>query len=376
MQRLRVPVLLVMLAVALTALARPVPPAAVDYADEQNWLCRPGRSDACSTPTTGTIIDADGARHAVDYAVAADPAIDCFYVYPTVSHEPTPNADLRHTGVEEAAATAQFARFASQCRPFAPRYRQVTVAGLRAAFSGFGEQPDVDLAYNDVRDAWHNYLANDNHGRGVVLVGHSQGSKILVQLLAEEIDGKPLQAQLVSAIVPGALVEVPARKKLGGTFAHVPLCAVAADTGCVIAYSTYLAADSPPPRIRFGVPETANRVAACVDPASLANSTSLAAEFPARTFPDAGVTTTFVALTGSIHGECVTRGAQTVLVISALDEPKALSVPGTLAAIQGKLPGWGLHVLDINLALGNLVDLVGVQGRAWAAKHAVRSSAR
>ncbi len=33
----------------------------------------------------------------------------------------------------------------------------------------------------DVKAAWNDYLARDNKGRGVVLIGHSQGSLILTQ---------------------------------------------------------------------------------------------------------------------------------------------------------------------------------------------------
>ena len=45
----------------------------------------------------------------------------------------------------------------------------------------------------DVEAAWDDYLARDNKGRGVVLIGHSQGSGILKQLIAREIEGQPAQ---------------------------------------------------------------------------------------------------------------------------------------------------------------------------------------
>ena len=53
----------------------------------------------------------------------------------------------------------QFARFASVCRPYAPSYRQVTLAGLMATFAGGGPR-DLEhcLAYNDVRDDFQHYL--------------------------------------------------------------------------------------------------------------------------------------------------------------------------------------------------------------------------
>ena len=87
--------------------------------------------------------------------------------------------------------------------------------------------------------AWKNYLAHDNAGRGFLLIGHSQGSKMLTRLIADEIDGKPEQARLIGAIIPGTEVEVPDGKLVGGSFAHVPLCSHAGELGCVIVYSTY-----------------------------------------------------------------------------------------------------------------------------------------
>ena len=338
-----------------------------DYALDQNWLCRPGRADACSTPTTSTVIAADGSRVVVTHAIAADAPIDCFYVYPTVSPEQTLNSDMASTGIEEQAALSQFAPFAQQCRTFAPRYRQVTVAGLHSALSG-GPRPDTALAYGDVVDAFRSYLARDNHGRGFVLIGHSQGSGILTRLIAAEIDGKPLRSLLVSAIIPGTLVEVASAAGAGGTFAHIPLCAKADDTACVIAYSTYLLSGMPVDRPRFGVEKNAGRVAACVDPATLAGSATLDAEFPSVLSPTSDVDTTFIDVPGVVRGECVTRDAQTYIAITTTDDARGARVAERLAALQARRPGWGLHVLDLNLALGDLVSIVGTQAHSWAAK--------
>ena len=73
-------------------------------------------------------------------------------------------------------------------------------------------------------DAWNYYLQNDNKGRGVVLIGHSQGSGVLNQLIRSEIDGKPMQSKIVSALLLGTNVAVPAGKDVGGAFQNMPLC--------------------------------------------------------------------------------------------------------------------------------------------------------
>src|SRR4029450_8533702 len=110
--------------------------------------------------------------------------IDCFYVYPTVSLDAGGNASMNVEKQEIAVVNQQFARFAAVCRPYAPLYRQVTLTALRAGLSGHPVNADRELAYNDVKDAWDNYLARDNHGRGVVLIGHSQGSLVLARLVS------------------------------------------------------------------------------------------------------------------------------------------------------------------------------------------------
>ncbi len=83
-------------------------------------------------------------------------------------------------------AEYQAARFSQHCRMFAPVYRQSTMTSLVLGLVGLPRQQGP--GYADVRAAWRDYLAHDNHGRGVVLIGHSQGSFVLRQLIADEIE--------------------------------------------------------------------------------------------------------------------------------------------------------------------------------------------
>ena len=175
----------------------------VDYDDESAWLCRPDRDDFCQTDMSTTVVMADGSVTVEPFRPAADASFDCFYVYPTVSRDTTANSDIFPGPGEISVVRAQFARFASVCRPFAPLYRQVTLTALRSRLTGGDMKADRMLGYNDVKAAWEHYLANDNKGRGVVLVGHSQGSGVLTQLIRNEIDGKPVQQQIISAMLIG-----------------------------------------------------------------------------------------------------------------------------------------------------------------------------
>jgi len=346
---------------AAGARAAPAP----DYAQPSSWLCLPGRADVCAEPEASTVVSpADGALTRKTYAPASDPAVDCFYVYPTVSQEPAANADMMTGPGEQRAVVEQFARFGAQCRTYAPIYRQTTVAAMRGEAKG----ANSELAYGDVRAAWKAYLARDNHGRGVVLVGHSQGASHLIRLIAEEIDGKPAQRLLVSAILLGGNVEVPPGADAGGSFRHVPLCRTADQAGCVIAYSAFLAEHPPGPGAWFGKAEHPGMTVACVDPAALLGRTALDAELLTTPAVRARLGTPLVENPGLISAACASTGERTFLAVSV--KPTGVGA-ATLARgfeeLNGARPNFGLHALDVSLTLGDLVELVGRQAQAWAA---------
>src|SRR3954464_6057813 len=151
------------------------------------WLCKPGlRHDPCTPGLRTTRISATGALPGTfTPPVLKRRPVDCFYVYPTVSDQPTPVATRRIDPEERSVALYQAARYSSLCRVYAPMYRQVTLAAL------FGGAPVTaaqrDLGYRDVRAAWRDYLRHYNHGRGVILVGHSQGSFVLRTLVRHDM---------------------------------------------------------------------------------------------------------------------------------------------------------------------------------------------
>jgi hypothetical protein len=196
----------------------------VDYADGAAWLCRPARADACAVDLTTTVVRADGTQSREEWRADPNAPIDCFYVYPTVSTDPGMNSDMTPNEAELRVVYQQFARFGSVCRLYAPSYRQVTLAGLRERRSGGATNLNQGLAYDDVRDAFRYYLEHDNAGRGFVLIGHSQGSYVLTSLVAQEIEGKPAQDRMVSALLTGATVTVARGADSGGAFRTVPLC--------------------------------------------------------------------------------------------------------------------------------------------------------
>jgi Protein of unknown function (DUF3089) len=152
------------------------------------WLCRPGLANSpCTGSLATTRFSPTGSALRVEHPQrVAHPRIDCFYVYPTVSDQSGLNATRRIDPEIRSIARYQAARYAQECRVYAPLYRQLTIAAIGRPFAE--QKRAARIAYRDVLAAWKDYLAHDNHGRGVVLIGHSQGAGHLTHLLRSWIE--------------------------------------------------------------------------------------------------------------------------------------------------------------------------------------------
>jgi len=372
----------------LSAQAPAAPAAATapnDYSNDTSWLCRPGRKgDACDIDLTTTVVAADGTMTRETWAADPKAPVDCFYVYPTISTDATDNSDMSPDPAEFNVIAQQFARFASKCRPFAPMYRQITLAGLRKQMAGPRFEFGKGLQYDDVRDAWRAYLQRDNQGRGIVLVSHSQGAFILTELLRQEIEGQPVQKQLVSALLLGATFEVPAGKDAGGASRTIPLCRTPGQIGCVVSYSAFRSDVPPPAHARFGKAEGAGMAGSCTNPVTLGDgSAPLRAYLSAtgRTITgttavktwagDKTVDTPFVSVPGLLTARCTSNAHATYLEVTVHGDPadpRIDDIVGDLGMRAKPLADWGLHLVDVNLAMGNLLDLVGQQAKTYLAR--------
>jgi len=378
------------------AAAQPEPPATAaapaehnDYAKPANWLCWPGREpNACETDLTATVVKADGAMTVEPFKADPQAPIDCFYVYPTVSRDPSALSDMTPNAEELNVVKHQLARFGAKCRLFAPMYRQFTLTALRSLIAGTpipgAGGARRETPYQDVKDAWDYYLAHENKGRGVVLIGHSQGSGLLTQLIKNEIDGKPAQKQLVSALLLGTNLLVPEGKDVGGDFKSVPLCRSKTQIGCAVAYVSFRDNSPPPDNSRFGRPRSTSpgMVAACVNPANLsggkgelhgylaAGNSAIAANAasPPVWAKDKTVSTPFVAVPGLLSAECASSPGFHYLAVHVNADPadaRADDIAGDVVVGGVVFKDWGLHLIDAHVAMGDLVALVESQGQAW-----------
>jgi hypothetical protein len=377
------------LTAAGAASAQSAPLPSNDYAKPETWLCRPDKAkdNYCNVDLSTTIVKADGSESVEAFKADPKAPIDCFYVYPTVSNDPTILSDMNPGPEEINVVKVQFARLGAKCRLYAPMYRQFTLTALRARQSGQPLPPGPPAgttSYDDVKDAWNYYLQHDNKGRGVVLVGHSQGSGVLTQLISKEIDGKPVEKKLISAILMGTRLPID-KGKTTGLFKDIPLCESAGQTQCVIAYASFRDTIPPPPNSLFGKAPSDAQIAACANPANLAPGgkgdfhaylsnaqiTNSAAKPTEWVKGKPNPSTPFVSAPGLLTGQCVQKNGFSYLEVhvnAVPADPRADDINGDVVQ-NGKVnASWGLHLIDANLAMGNLVDIVGAEGKAWLAK--------
>jgi hypothetical protein len=343
-----------------------------NYAAAATWLCLPGRSDACSTPLPTTALNPNGYGSVGRSVPAKDPPVDCFFVYPTTSNDRGLNSDLIAGREERLAAETLFARFSSVCRPFAPIYRQMTVSSVAAYAIGTDITVAGRLAYRDVRDAWRNYIATRNKGRPFVLIGHSQGSLMLQQLVAQEIETNPAVARRMKlAILPGYNLLVPQGRLVGGTFKRTPLCSRPGETGCAISWVSFRENNVPPAGAIFGYAPQPGMTVGCVNPAKpgsrnwermdsywFTRSTLAVAGGPIRWSGEGAPPTAYVRTEGLASARCVNQGPRGYLSVRTNADPKDKRtdrIGGEVAVFGLFLPGWGMHLADMAIAQGDLM---------------------
>ncbi|MDQ3245591.1 MAG: DUF3089 domain-containing protein [Pseudomonadota bacterium] len=369
---LQLTALLAALAAAVPASAQaPTAPATADYIKPANWLCLPGRDDVCSKPLATAALNPNGYGSNGAHRIAENPPIDCFYVYPTVSADRGINSDLVPDASERSAVQSQFARFGSVCRTFAPVYRQMTLSAIAAAATGADMVRPAMLAYGDVANAWRTYLAKHNKGRPFVLIGHSQGSLMLQQLIKREIEGKPVARQMVRAILPGYNLFVPAGKRVGGTFKSTPTCAAPGETGCVMSWVSFREKNAPPAGAMFGLAAVPGMTVACTNPARPGSAawekldSYWSARFglpvpggPIRWSSDGAPPAPYLRTEGLVSGRCVNDGARGYLSVRTNADPKDKRtdrIYGEVGMLGMFIPGWGMHLADMAIAQGDLI---------------------
>lgn len=240
-------------------------PPAPDYGNLSFWSMSPGKSGE-----TGTLVPPNlpSCSELETCGLA-----DTFYLHPTTWYTSVSwNAPALHPVTaylsDDAIGPQQASLFNSAGRVFAPRYRQMAAASFLqpGAFQHRNAKQALNVAYGDVKSAFQYYLNNHWDGkRGIILAGHSQGSKLLSILLKDFFKNKPLQKHLVAAYLPGWTVFESEFQREQGSPHSVHVCEHKTDSGCVISWRAF-AHGGDPKAFLYVAPKHEKDKPICVNP--------------------------------------------------------------------------------------------------------------
>ena len=200
----------------------PTPP---DYSNSDSWAVLPAKeSVAGMVPLHSSLKIRKGIKN-----------VDVFYIHrTTLLSNRRWNADIKNKGLnkrtDKEAIRNQASIFNESCNIYAPRYRQATLFSFFDK-SGSGTKA-LDLAYQDVKNAFQYYLDHYNQGRPIIVAAHSQGAEHATRLLKDFFDGKELSGKLIIAY----LVGMPVQKD---TFREIHHTETESQTGCFASWSTF-----------------------------------------------------------------------------------------------------------------------------------------
>lgn len=329
------------------------------YAGDDMWLCKPGMNDdqCLGVDQTTLHVDSAGNFDTREHEAVVNASFNCFYVYPTVDQREEPGNTEDLTDIEPILRPLinQAARFTGLCNVYAPLYHQMTI-GTYGVPGGFTSSEFYDRAFADVDEAFSQFLA-ETGDTPFVLMGHSQGSHMLIRLIQERIDNNSaLRSRMISALLSGPVgaLEVPAGGIVGGSFANIPLCTAAGETTCAIAFDS-IAAGNAANRPARNIP--------CVNPTVLGGTPGVFAStiwqasnglpYPFDT------PVPWVSYDGVYTAECEADG-----FLGIAEMPTGTQPPVPSATLQALL-GTSLHVADVSLAMGDLLRIVETQAAAF-----------
>jgi hypothetical protein len=157
--------------------------------------------------------------------------------------------------------------------------------------------------------------------------------------------------------------------------------------GCAINFASFRANSPPHADARlFGFSAGPGLQAACVNPAALGGGSGPLHAYLGSgtdpliadgvqpgpwTHPPKPISTPFVEVPGLLSAECRNDGSHNYLAITIHPTPggaRTETITGDVVVDGHLLEQWGLHLIDMNLAMGNLIEIVREEGRAYLAK--------
>lgn len=159
----------------------------------------------CSNQTKATDYS-DNSNWAYFETDTTDKMADVFFVCPTVYFGSDDSYNMKLTDEDTkanflGAINMEKEIYDRNSRFFAPYYRQV---GLNVYSMETGDREKyLELAFDDVKNAFGYYYKNCNDGRPIILVGFSQGADMCIRLMKECFKDENRQNQLIACYAIG-----------------------------------------------------------------------------------------------------------------------------------------------------------------------------
>ena len=166
--------------------------------------------------------------------------VDLFYVLPTIYSDKDNAYMLWHDNkaIQQKAqmvASQHTGIFSPYCRVFAPYYRQAEFRrALKEINMPVEKQTFIHLGISDVKNAFRYYMKHLNKGRPFILLGFSQGSMALLEVMKTEFADRKVNSKLVAAY----LIGYPNMPKTFPQYPHLRTAQKADDTGVIITYNS------------------------------------------------------------------------------------------------------------------------------------------
>lgn len=281
-----------------------------------------------------------------------------FFVHPTSyldrSSWNAPLSDKEAERIARVYLRGMASPFGVASEIWAPRYRQATFGAFLT--DAPEAQRAIDLAYDDVRQAFAQFRNSIAPDMGIVLAGHSQGSLHLLRLLSEEIRGSETARRLVAVYAIGWPVSIEHDLPTLG----LPACTAASQTGCLISWLSFAEPADPSfvldgyaGSIGFDGNPRGDGEIVCTNPLTgAAEKRAATATINRGTLVPGTDLSDGKLVAGLVPARCDARG------LLLIGDPPGMG--------RYVLPGNNYHVYDIPLFWANVQEDVARRARAWA----------
>lgn len=195
-----------------------------------------------------------------DELKTASKGVDIFYVYPTLgtTFKDSLGLEMIYTDVsktEERIAAIGNQRFNKEVYAgedfnfYSPYYRQITMAVYEHFPNNNSINEKSRIPANDIAEAFQFYLDNINQGRPYMLLGHSQGSSVLLELLKNHPKPDDFDQMIAAYLIGWQITE----KELEEYCERLKPAQNAEDTGVIIMYNSLTNIDAKSPLIDSSV---------------------------------------------------------------------------------------------------------------------------